>query len=312
MDAHIRPLDAGALAARSGLHLSQSRHRRRAAAARARRSSRRCATRWSASRRASCCASWTGISRCRGVGESRLREASGRVAPFLGVAPGRSRLRPQRHDRPERGAAIGAARAAATKWSITDLAYGAVDDGGRRRARASGARRSESSRCRIRCGDAGDVVEAIVRALTPRTRLVVVDHVTAQTALVLPVAAIAAECRARGVPVLVDGAHAPGSIAARHSGARRRLVFGEPAQVGARAPRLRHSLGGARASGHAPSSHRLLGLRPGVSRGVRAPGHERSDELPGGAGGHRAAARVGLRRRACTTCTVWRGRPPAS
>jgi isopenicillin-N epimerase len=60
--------------------------------------------------------------------------------------------------------------------------------------------------------DSGDVVDAIVRALTPRTRLVVVDHVTAQTALVLPVAAIAAECRARGVAVLVDGAHAPGSI----------------------------------------------------------------------------------------------------
>jgi isopenicillin-N epimerase len=42
---------------------------------------------------------------------------------------------------------------------------------------------------------------------------VVVDHITAQTALVLPVAAIAAECRARSVGVLVDGAHAPGSIA---------------------------------------------------------------------------------------------------
>jgi len=41
----------------------------------------------------------------------------------------------------------------------------------------------------------------------------VVDHITAQSALVLPVAAIAAECRARGVAVLVDGAHAPGSIA---------------------------------------------------------------------------------------------------
>src|SRR6185437_10693144 len=53
--------------------------------------------------------------------------------------------------------------------------------------------------------------KAIDRALTPRTRLVIVDHVTAQTALVLPVAAIAAACRARQVPVLVDGAHAPGS-----------------------------------------------------------------------------------------------------
>ena len=60
--------------------------------------------------------------------------------------------------------------------------------------------------------DAAGVVEPIVAALTPQTRLVVIDHVTAQTALVLPVAAVAAACHARGVPVLVDGAHAPGAI----------------------------------------------------------------------------------------------------
>jgi isopenicillin-N epimerase len=58
-----------------------------------------------------------------------------------------------------------------------------------------------------------DVVEAIDSAMTPRTKLVVVDHVTADTALVMPVAKIAAACQRRRVPVLVDGAHAPGSIA---------------------------------------------------------------------------------------------------
>ena len=48
------------------------------------------------------------------------------------------------------------------------------------------------------------VVQAFASALTPRTRLVIVDHVTAQTALVMPVAEIAAVCRPLGIPVLVD------------------------------------------------------------------------------------------------------------
>jgi isopenicillin-N epimerase len=42
---------------------------------------------------------------------------------------------------------------------------------------------------------------------------VIVDHITANSALVLPVAAIAARCHERGALVLVDGAHAPGAIA---------------------------------------------------------------------------------------------------
>jgi len=54
--------------------------------------------------------------------------------------------------------------------------------------------------------------DAVARALGPRTRIAVLDHVVSETALVLPVAAMAARCRARGVPVLVDGAHAPAAI----------------------------------------------------------------------------------------------------
>jgi isopenicillin-N epimerase len=55
-------------------------------------------------------------------------------------------------------------------------------------------------------------VRAVERAITPRTRLALLDHVTSETALVLPLAEMAAACRARGVAVLVDGAHAPGAI----------------------------------------------------------------------------------------------------
>jgi isopenicillin-N epimerase len=56
------------------------------------------------------------------------------------------------------------------------------------------------------------IVERVAAAIGPRSRLAVIDHVTAESALVLPLAEIAAACRARGVAVLVDGAHAPGAI----------------------------------------------------------------------------------------------------
>ena len=56
------------------------------------------------------------------------------------------------------------------------------------------------------------VIAAFEAAVTPRTRLAVVDHVTAPSALVLPVAEIAARLRARGVAVLADGAHALGAL----------------------------------------------------------------------------------------------------
>jgi isopenicillin-N epimerase len=93
---------------------------------------------------------------------------------------------------------------------ITDLAYGAVTIAAAAVCERRGATlRTASIEYPVR--DAGDIVEAVTRVLTAQTKLVVIDHVAAQTALVLPVAAVAAECRARGVPVLVDGAHVPGS-----------------------------------------------------------------------------------------------------
>lgn len=55
-------------------------------------------------------------------------------------------------------------------------------------------------------------VDALRGALGPRTRLALIDHVTSETALVLPLAEMAAACRDAGVAVLVDGAHAPAAI----------------------------------------------------------------------------------------------------
>ena len=53
---------------------------------------------------------------------------------------------------------------------------------------------------------------AHLTAVTPRTRLAIVDHITSPSALVMPLAEIVAGFRDAGVPVLVDGAHAPGQV----------------------------------------------------------------------------------------------------
>ena len=95
---------------------------------------------------------------------------------------------------------------------VLDLAYGGVVAAARHAASVRGATvRVVETPDPVR--GPGDLVAAVVSGLGPRTRLALVDHVTAESALVVPVAEIAARCRARGVRVLVDGAHGPGAIA---------------------------------------------------------------------------------------------------
>ena len=59
---------------------------------------------------------------------------------------------------------------------------------------------------------ADDIADVVLGAVSDRTRLLVIDHVTSPTALVFPVGRIVAACAERGVDVLIDGAHAPGMI----------------------------------------------------------------------------------------------------
>ena len=60
--------------------------------------------------------------------------------------------------------------------------------------------------------DAGEIIAPVLECVTPRTRLALLDHVTSQTGIVLPIERLVGELNQRGVDTLVDGAHAPGMV----------------------------------------------------------------------------------------------------
>jgi L-cysteine/cystine lyase len=61
-------------------------------------------------------------------------------------------------------------------------------------------------------GDADTAAASIIAALSPRTRLVVLSHVTFTTGAVLPVQAVAEAAHRQGALVAVDGAQSAGAI----------------------------------------------------------------------------------------------------
>ena len=94
---------------------------------------------------------------------------------------------------------------------MSDLAYGGVARAAQQVARERHAAiRTATMPVPFR---GADLTEAYEQAVTPKTRLAIVDHITAESALLLPLAGIAARLQGRGVAVLADGAHAPGAIA---------------------------------------------------------------------------------------------------
>lgn len=57
-----------------------------------------------------------------------------------------------------------------------------------------------------------EVLAAIMAETSGSTRYVVVDHVASCSGMVFPVEQIVAQCRPRGIGVVIDGAHAPGQL----------------------------------------------------------------------------------------------------
>jgi len=94
---------------------------------------------------------------------------------------------------------------------VLSHAYGAVRNTVFYIAERSGARVVEA-RLPFPNPDADAIVASVASALTPRTRLAVLDHITSSSALVLPIERLAAVCHDAGALVLVDGAHGPGQV----------------------------------------------------------------------------------------------------
>jgi isopenicillin-N epimerase len=94
---------------------------------------------------------------------------------------------------------------------LTDHAYGAVSIAARRQCRRSGA--SVRSVPVPLAATEDEIIARIRSALRPgKTKLLVVEQIASATAQVFPVRSIAAVAREHDIPVLVDGAHAPGML----------------------------------------------------------------------------------------------------
>jgi isopenicillin-N epimerase len=94
---------------------------------------------------------------------------------------------------------------------VLDHCYGAVRNTVRFVTERAGARLTEA-RVPFPAVDDDALIANLATALTERTRLVVVDHITSGSALVIPLQRVIAVCHDAGVPVLVDGAHGPGQV----------------------------------------------------------------------------------------------------
>jgi isopenicillin-N epimerase len=145
----------------------------------------------------------------------RIAAARAEIAAFLGVATGDLALVPNA------SAGVTVVHAALTRRRggeivVTDHGYGAVTMSAERLARRWGGR-VRTARVPLDAGEE-EAAEAVLAQVGEATDLIVLDHITSATARLMPVKRIGEEARRRGIPLLVDGAHAPGLLAAPLAG----------------------------------------------------------------------------------------------
>lgn len=100
--------------------------------------------------------------------------------------------------------------AAGDEFLVTDHGYPTSNRAVERRARDTGAS-VVTARIRLEA-DAAEITETVLAAVTPRTKVALIDHVTSSTARRFPVEELVPALQERGVIVIVDAAHAPGMV----------------------------------------------------------------------------------------------------
>jgi isopenicillin-N epimerase len=93
----------------------------------------------------------------------------------------------------------------------TDHEYGAMDRTWRVVCAEAGARYVQAH-VPIPLPTADEVVERVWAAVTPRTKVLFISHITSSTAVRFPVEELVRRAREAGIVTIVDGAHVPGHI----------------------------------------------------------------------------------------------------
>ncbi|MET0291759.1 MAG: aminotransferase class V-fold PLP-dependent enzyme [Steroidobacteraceae bacterium] len=141
--------------------------------------------------------------------DAAIRGVAADLAPFVGLKP--EALAIVESATQGLQSALGSVELrAGDEILVTDHQYNAVRLAVESRARATGAT--------VRLitlpvpTTADDIVERVLAGVGARTRLVIIDHLTSPTALLMPLDRLLPEFRRREIPVLVDGAHTLGQV----------------------------------------------------------------------------------------------------
>ncbi len=140
----------------------------------------------------------------------RLDDVRARLAPFVGTRPA-DLVFVSNATSAVNAVLRSLALAPGDEILVTDHGYNACSNAASFVAERAGAKVTVA-RVPFPLEDPAEVTAAILSAVTERTRLALIDHVTSPTGLVFPLAEIVQALKERGVETLVDGAHAVGML----------------------------------------------------------------------------------------------------